>query len=75
MTKCSDCYWSEQCGCLTITCCEDYTPLTDDQSADEAAYLANVRADYEQWNMTDPDVDDVGSVSYKLRDSAQHLLI
>lgn len=75
MTKCSDCYWFEQCGCLTNICCEDYTPLADDTSVEEAAYLANVRAEYTAQTMTDPDVDDVGSVSYKFRDPVWYLLV
>lgn len=75
MTKCSDCYWFEQCGCLTNICCEDYTPLADDTSVEEAAYLANVRAETTYANMTDPDVYDVGSVSYKFRDPTWYLLI
>lgn len=74
MTKCSDCYWSEQCRCPTNICCDDYTPLVDDESA-EAAYLANVRAEVQQWKLTDPDVYDVGSVSYKFRNTAQHLFL
>lgn len=72
MTKCSDCYWAEQCGCLTNTCCSDYTPLVEDDSA-EREYLANVRADYDQYEVTNPDIDDVWGVPYKFRNPTQRL--
>ena len=72
MTYCSDCYWAEQCGCLTITSCPYHTTLgTDDPSA-EAEYLATVRADVSTYEVTILD-DYVGGVSYKSRNPAQRL--
>lgn len=76
MMKCSDCYWSEQCARLTNVACDDYTPLVEDTSAEEAAYLANVRAISMIYETTEPDFIDVGSVLYKLSgDSTQCLHI
>lgn len=75
MTRCSDCYWFEQCGCLTNTCCEDYTSLEEISPQEEAAYLATVRADCAKNDVTTPDDYDVWGVRYKLRDSTQHLLL
>ena len=74
MTYCSDCYWVEQCGCPTITLCSDFTPLTDDDPSAEQAYLEAVRADASDIAMTTPD-DFVGGVSYKSRNTAQHLYL
>lgn len=75
MTYCSGCYWEEQCGCLTNIPCSDYTPLEEISPLDEKAYLATVRADCAKSDVTTPDVDDVWSVCYKLRNSTQHLFI
>lgn len=74
MTICSNCYWAEQCGCLTTTCCSDYTPLTGEDPAEEA-YLATVRAEYTKHDLTKPDDEIVGSVYNKLRDSTQYLFL
>lgn len=72
MTICSDCYWAEQCGCLTTTSCSDHTPLGEDDLSAEAAYLAAVRADVTTYAMTTPD-ENVGGVTYKSRNPAQYL--
>lgn len=74
MNICSDCYWKDQCGGLTISACSDHTPLEDDGSEEEL-YLATVRADNITYAKAIPDDDDVGSVHYKSRNTAQRLHI
>ena len=75
MTTCSDCYWFEQCGRLTNVLCPDHTPIEGDEPSAAEAYLETVRADITAYAMTIPDDDDVGSVFYKSRNSAQYLFI